>query len=83
VINREEFNTRFDDLKEYLGERFDRLDAGFADHEGRLRKIEDVPSVTVPSTNRMGWGGLGTGIGAVVVYIGQHIWSRMTGGETP
>lgn len=83
MITDNEFNNRFDDLKEYLGERFDRIDAGLADHEGRLRKIEDVPSVTVPSTNRMGWGGLGTGIGAVVVYVGQHIWNRMTGTQSP
>lgn len=73
MITREEIDTRFADLKEYIGQRFDGVETLLKDHEGRIRTFEQAP-VKSPS-NLVGWSGLGTGIGAVIMYI----WSKVAG----
>jgi hypothetical protein len=73
VINREEFNTRIDDLKEYIGQRFDRLEGVDEDHELRIRAIETSP----PGSSKMAKAGWVTGVGGLIYAIGQQIWTNV------
>jgi hypothetical protein len=71
MINRDEFNTRFDDLKEYLGQRFDTLERMGGDHETRIRALE---SAGQPSS-KMAKAGWVTGVGGVIYAVGQYLWN--------
>jgi hypothetical protein len=72
MITQNEFNNRFDDLKEYIGERFDKLESLGGDHEARLRTLE---SAGQPSS-KMAKAGWVTGIGGVVYGVVQYVWTN-------
>jgi hypothetical protein len=74
MITQNEFNNRFDDLKEYLGERFDKVEDLLKDHETRLRALEP----TGQSSSKMAKAGWVTGVGGIIYAVGQYIWTSLT-----
>jgi hypothetical protein len=71
MITSNEFNNRFDDLKDYIGQRFDALEGITGDHEARIRALE---SGGQPSS-KMAKAGLVTGIGGVAYGVIQYLWT--------
>jgi hypothetical protein len=71
MLTREEFNDRIDDLREYIGHRFDVLDGISNDHEMRLRALENAGQ----PNSKMAKAGWVTGIGGVVYGITQYLWT--------
>jgi hypothetical protein len=71
MLTREEFDARFDDLKEYIGYRFDALEGISGDHESRIRTLENSGQ----SSSKMAKAGWVTGIGGVAYGVIQYLWT--------